>query len=480
MNAFMKLVCVILACSRTLDCYGQFDSASGDINLLEYRLDEQAAEIAALRQKLNFNERSSEGTDRQRHSILLSSSETPSTPFVTEHKVDFFAGYENGFFIRTFEPAKNSFELKINSWIQFRHHGFVRDVESWTDSAGVTRPVENRNAFDIERARLTFAGYALDSRLTYFLQLDGDTDGTHAVDFFDYWWAFKFTDFLKVQIGKRKVPASRQWLLGARRTRFIDRPMVNDFFRPDRTIGIFALGEIGQTGQYEVMIGNGYRTTNLPNSMTDDQFTFAATNYFDPLGNFGGNIVDFQVSDDPLIRFGHSFVFSPQTANSNGAPLAEADFIRLSDGTILTQTGALAPGVTVSSFDVYFYGVDVALKWRGFSINSEVFFQWIEDINGDGTLPVHSIFRYGFYTEGGYFLIRELLDVNVRYSRLSGEFGDSQECAIGLNWYPFGTHKCKISFDVTSLDGSPLQNRSSDILAGDDGVLLRTQFQAEF
>ena len=38
----------------------------------------------------------------------------------------------------------------------------------------------------------------------------------------------------------------------------------------------------------------------------------------------------------------------------------------------------------------------------------------------------------------------------------------------------------KVSFDVTSLDDSPLQIRASDILVGDDGVLFRTQFQAEF
>ena len=38
----------------------------------------------------------------------------------------------------------------------------------------------------------------------------------------------------------------------------------------------------------------------------------------------------------------------------------------------------------------------------------------------------------------------------------------------------------KVSFDVTVLDGSPLNNNSSDILVGDDGVLFRTQFQAEF
>ena len=90
-------------------------------------------------------------------------------------------------------------------------------MDSWTDNAGITRPVKNRNAFDIERARLNFLGTALDPRLTYFYQLDGDSDGRHTVDFFDYWWAWKVSDRFRLQFGKRKVSAasilhSRAWL----------------------------------------------------------------------------------------------------------------------------------------------------------------------------------------------------------------------------------------------------------------------------
>jgi hypothetical protein len=59
-------------------------------------------------------------------------------------------------------------------------------------------------------------------------------------------------------------------------------------------------------------------------------------------------------------------------------------------------------------------------------------------------------------------------------------FGSASEYAAGFNWYPLDTSKMKVSFDATSLDGSPLQNTTSDILVGDDGMLFRTQVQAEF
>lgn len=394
--------------------------------------------------------------------------------------LQFSTDYDRGFVILPFNPDKHPFELRTNAWIQFRHHGFAREVDSWTDNAGVTRPVRNRNAFDIERGRLVFSGYALDKRLTYFLQLDGDTDGRHSVDFFDYWWAWKFSERFRLQLGKRKVPASRQWLLGARRTRFVDRPMANDFFRPDRSVGLFGIGRIGDTGHYQVMVGNGYRTSNIPNSSTDDRLTFAATNYFDSLGDYGSQLVDFKYTCDPLIRIGHSFVASQQAADTLGVPLDEADFVRLTDGTQLTETGALAPGVTVSDFDIYFYGADLALKYRGWSVNAEFFLRWIENIQGNGPLPHTDLLQRGFYVEGGHFLVPKVFDVNFRYSQVSGLFGDRSEYAGGFNWYPLDTHKMKVSFDITLLDGSPLQNTTSDIMVGDAGILFRTQFQAEF
>lgn len=455
----------------------------------------QAEQIANLESRIEAQEASLSGRVMLNNSEQCIDRQFQRVPLVTEQpvpdlcdetspqrfqKLDYYVDYDRGFVIRPFNKDQNPFELKVTGWIQFRHHFFDTDVESWTDNAGVTRSQRDRNAFDIERARIVFSGYAVDERLTYFLQMDGDTDGSHAVDFFDYWWAWKFSDFLNVQLGKRKVPGSRQWLLGARRTRFVDRPMADDFFRPDRTVGVFGVGKIGEFGHYEAMIGNGYHTANQPNNLTDDQLTFAATNYFDPWGNFGGQLVDYDNSCDPLLRFGHSFVYSPQKGDDLGVPLGEADFVRLSDGTRLSQTGALAPGVTVSEFDIFLYSLDAAVKWRGFSLNSEVFLQWIESIRGDGALPMDSLFRHGMYVEAGFFLIPKKLDLNFRYSNVQGEFGGSSEYAAGVNWYPRDTHKLKVSFDVTSLDGSPLQNTTSDILVGNDGTLFRTQIQAEF
>ncbi|WP_235034015.1 OprO/OprP family phosphate-selective porin [Roseiconus lacunae] len=494
-NRHFLLSVLVLAFALSANAIDPIETSPATLEQLQTQLTQQAGEIEKLRQRLD-----DEGSCLVVRPDRADRSCTPGmierVPLVTELPVeadcdsidasskfktlDVYADYDRGFVMRPFDKTKSPYEVKLNGWIQFRHHAFSRHTETWTDNAGITRPVLNRNVFDIERARLTFRGFAVDPRLTYFLQLDGDTDGFHTVDFFDYWWAWQLTDRFQIQMGKRKVTASRQWLLGARRTRFIDRPMANDFFRPDRTVGIFGVGKFAQHGHYELMVGNGYRTANLPEAVSDNQFTFAATSFFDPLGDFGGQIVDFDCSSNALLRIGHSMVYSPQASNESGIPLDESDFLRLTDGTRLTQTGALAPGVTVSEFDLWLYGIDLAWKHRGWSATSEVFIRWIESLHSDGALPVDGTIQNGCYVEGGKFLVAQTLDVNLRFSYVEGDFGNGSECAAGFNWYPLSKPTVKFSFDFTQLDGSPLQNRTSDILVGDDGTLFRTQFQAEF
>ncbi|TWU06278.1 Phosphate-selective porin O and P [Stieleria varia] len=471
------------------------DTSIATIKQLQQQLEEQSHLLSDLRERLDESELAfgliSDVSDdsctpgmRERVALVAELPVEASCDVAAlgekSRKLNYFVDYNRGWRIEPFDRQEHPFDLRANGWIQFRHHEFSRQSESWTDNAGVTRPIRNRNAFDIERARLTLSGHAIDPRLSYFVQLDGDTDGGDTVDFFDYWWAWQLTDQFQIQMGKRKVSASRQWLLGARLTRFIDRPMANDFFRPDRTVGIWGIGQFAKHGHYELMVGNGYRTANLPNSVTDTRFTFAATSYVDPNGDFGGQIVDFDGTTSPLWRLGHSLVYSPQAGNESGIPLDEADFLRLSDGTRLTQTGALAAGTTVSDFDLWFYGVDMSWKYRGWSATSEVFLRWIDDITADGVLPQTNLFQHGFYAEGGRFIIPKTLDLNLRYSQVAGDFGTASEIASGFNWYPLAKSTIKCSFDATYLDGSPLQNTTSDILVGDDGVLFRSQFQAEF
>ncbi|EAQ79925.1 porin [Blastopirellula marina] len=468
--------------------------ANEELAEIRARMEAQEAELQALRQRLDtqpaygFHHIEEDccggGAEIYRLPIVYDYSYAPDCcddggpP--KQHVMKYYTTYDKGFVIRPFNPEENPFEIKFGGWVQFRYNGFSRNADSWTDSAGTTRPIRNRNEFELERARLQISGYAIDPRLSYFIQMDGDTDGSDSVDFFDYWWAWEFNEDQQVYFGKRKVPGSRQWLLSAKHTRLADRPLAADFFRPGRTVGVFGATKVGENGYFEAMLGDGYRTENTPLSEIDDKLAFAATNYWDPYGDFGGKLTDYDYSCDQRMRLGHSFVYAPNASIAPGQPIDESDFIRLSNGTKLTALGALAPGVRLSEFDVYLYTLDFAYRWRGWSFDAEYYMRWIQNLRASGALPVENLYQHGYFAEGGYFIIPEKLDFNLRYSYVSGYYGNVDEYAAGFNIYPCDTRNLKLTFDVTKVNGSPLNNTSSGILVGDDGVLFRGQFQAEF
>ena len=237
----------------------------------------------------------------------------PVDPPAVEPRAASQIGYDKGIYLRYSNAQSQSFELKTNGRIQLRYTAFSRADESWTDQAGVTREIRNRNYFDIERARLVFSGHAFVPEIKYFMQLDGDTDDGHTVEFFDCWWGYQFSEACQIQFGKRKVPAVRNWLLPAFETRLVDRPLATDFFRPDRTVGVWLVGQPTERLHYELMVGNAYRAINTPPAELNGQFAFGGTVSWDPWGPYGNGVVDFEQTDRPVVRVGHSWVFASQS-----------------------------------------------------------------------------------------------------------------------------------------------------------------------
>ncbi len=390
------------------------------------------------------------------------------------------AGYERGFYIRPADAESAPFELRINGRMQFRHTGFARQVRAWRDNAGVVRPVTDRNDFEIERGRLEFRGTFIDPGLQFFINMDSDTDDGHAVILQDYWVNYRFSPAFDLYVGKAFVPGSRDWLNGGFRMRLADRSMATTFFRPDRTVGIWAMGEPLERLFYRFMVGNGFNTADLKPDAIDTQFVYSGS-VWKHFGDYGDGYSDLELHVVPVAQVGHSFTFaSDRGRGPGGAPLAEQNFVRLSDGTRLSQVGALAPGITVDHFDIYLYSVDAAFKFCGFSANAEYFFRWLQAIRGDGPLPASKLFDHGFYVEVGCFLVPRRIEINARMSQVSGPLGDGQEYAAGVNWFVNGTHNYRFTLDVTQLKGSPAENSGPNLRAGDDGVLIRSQFQAGF
>jgi hypothetical protein len=390
-------------------------------------------------------------------------------------------GYDKGFYIRSTDPS-NPFALRINGRMQFRYTGVAPDNESYdnlgTAASGSPIELRPRNDFEIERGRLEFTGTTFDKDLHFYINLDADTDDGHQTIFHDFWFNYEFSEGFDVYVGKAFVPGSREWLDGSTASFLSDRSMATTFFRPDRSLGVWAIGEPIDGLHYRAMVGNGFQTTDLGFDEINDDLMGSGSLWVEPTGAFGRGYADLKVENNLRTRFGASLTYARENGvDSNGTPLSESAFLRLDDGTRLTSLG-------VDHFDVTLLAVDAAMKLSGFSLTGEGYYRWVNDIGPTGASPAGfpdgSNESYGGYVGVGYMLVPEKLDVQVRYSTVQGDFHDSYEYAGGVNYYLDGTHANKLTLDVTGLDGSPTSNSGPGFTVGQDGLMVRLQWQASF
>lgn len=391
------------------------------------------------------------------------------------------AGYDKGFYIRSTDPS-NPFSLRINGRMQFRYTGVAPDSDTYdnlgTAASGTPIELKARNDFEIERGRLEFRATGFDPDLHFYVNIDADTDDGHQAIFHDFWVNYEFNDSFDLYAGKAFVPGSREWLGGSTSTHMIDRSMATTFFRPDRSVGVWAIGEPVDGLHYRAMIGNGFQTTDLEFDEINDDLMLAGSLWIEPTGDFGKGYADLKAEDSLRTRFGTSLTRARENdTGPGGSTIPESNFLRLSDGTRLTDLG-------VDQFDLSLIAVDAAFKYAGFSLHGEGYFQEVDNISPTGAPPLgfpdDDVEAYGAYVAAGYMIVPEKFDVQVRYSTVQGDFKDTYEYAAGVNYYMDGTHANKLSLDVTGLDGSPTSNSGPNFTVGQDGIMVRVQWQASF
>ena len=211
---------------------------------------------------------------------------------------------------------------------------------------------------------------------------------------------------------------------------------------------------------------------------TGNDFAVAGSGWWDVVGKYGaGRPSDFEMHKDPAVRIGTSWVSA--VAGTPGRQSVEADFLRLTDGTRVTDPGALAPGATVESFNVTMMAIDAAFKYRGWSANGEYFWRSVTDLKAN--LPVPEVgLQQGFYVEGGFFVLPQQLELNSQFAYVTGKQKTTSSYATGFSYYPRKSQNFKLTIDATLIDGSPANSPGSDVLVGDDGVLVRAQWQVVF
>jgi hypothetical protein len=232
---------------------------------------------------------------------------------------------------------------------------------------------------------------------------------------------------------------------------------------------------------YHLMVSNGFNTSNIAARELNLSPCYSGSVWWEPWGAFGKDASDLQWHDQPAIRLGTSQTFAADRGSQSSSGAPENSLLRLSDGTVITDAGALAPGVTLTDYTVLLSAFDVGYKYRGLSLLGELYLQTLGNLRGTGPLPLSSTHALGGYLQGGVFVLPREFELYGRGSVVAGDYGTGGEYAGGWNWFPIaGRDSLRVTTDLAYILRSPADQNRTNYVAGATGWLLRAQISTSF
>jgi hypothetical protein len=255
--------------------------------------------------------------------------------------------------------------------------------------------------------------------------------------------------------------------------------MADEFFRPQFTGTVWVNGELlpgfwylGAIGDNLSILGTNAKddTRNLAGGAT--LWWMPTTHEFGPNGSFS----DWEWHDRLATRFGVSASWSREDRMSDPPAETKNTQLRLADGVLIWDTGALAPDATVRTADYAVYSADAGFKYRGFFLQGHYYRRRLDRFVADGPLPIDEIIDDGFYVQAAFFPIRHTLELYGVTSRVYGDddagFPDSHEYIGGLNYYPFDSRNYRLNLQVIGVTRSPVSSLFGYYVGGQTGTTI--------
>jgi len=339
------------------------------------------------------------------------------------------AGYDKGAYVKT---PDDRYSLKLNVRTQGRFRYRAREEQD--DDA----------SFDVRRARILAGGNVFYPWMKYGTQvtLEG---GSAALR--DAWIEAAYYDAAKPRIGQYKVPFDREFLTSAFNLQLIDRSLANGQFSLQRDIGVQLSGKFLQDQlNYAVGMFNG---SGANQGNQDQNFMYVGRLVYTPFGSYPYSQAALDTPNTPKLAVGVAGAYLPGLEPGERNSLAGV----LGDTNI----------VPVNS-DVYQLTTDLAFKYRNVSFEGGFYFR---NIDPEEDTPFGEQEAYGYYLQGGYFLIPKTLEVAARYSWMdpdnptSKDDNQQEEYTAGMSYYISG-HNLKLQANYSLFRTETTNNDRDD------------------
>jgi TolA-binding protein len=370
-----------------------------------------------------------------------------------------------------------------NGEVDFSTKGYVRYLNqldlapTFTDAFGRTTVLDLRQDIQLNRLQVILHGWLFDERFRYFWYAwtQNPSQGDPAQVVVGGNLSYQFSDALKATAGIFSLPSTRStaqsfpnWL------RIDHRSMADEFFRGSYIQGYMVNGELTDTLDDKVAVaGNlsalGVSASQMDNclcTVTSMLYWMPTTGEFGPGAGFG----DYEYHEKLATLLGVHFTYSREDAQEQpGVNAFENSQIRLSDGTLLFAPNAFNTGGMINKATFQMLDLDAGLKWRGWSLDAEYYFRWLDDFKVTGSIPVTSLFDHGFQVYASTMLKPNYWQAYFSGSKIFGQYGDPWDAAVGLTYFPFGHKEVRMNAQALYMDRSAVGYTAVPYVVGGTG-----------
>ena len=362
---------------------------------------------------------------------------------------------------------------------------------TYTDAFGNTKDVQRRQDFQLQKVQVKFLGWVLDPKLRYFIYTwtSNPTQGQGAQVVVAGNVGYTFNEHLTVAAGITSLPGVRStegnfpfWL-------GVDSRMIADeFFRPSYTSGIWLKGNVTKRLRYQVMLGNNLSTLGVSAARLDNKFnTLSSALVWVPTREYGQGFGDFEDHKQITSRFGIHFTRSDENKESQpSSDTFENTQLRLSDGTVVFTPNLFGPGITISDARYRMLDFDGGLKYRGFSLEGEYYFRWLDNFKFTDALTatqrqqVPNLFDHGFQLQASIMAVPKTLQFYTGLSRINGQYGKPYDVRMGANWYPWQNKVVRWNNEWLYIRNSPVGYSSVPFVIGGRGSVFHSSLELAF
>lgn len=307
------------------------------------------------------------------------------------------------------------------------------------------QPEAPQTEFQIRRMRLELMGNVFSRDLQYYVHLGfagADNEPDLRLPLRDAYFTWTALRDLNVRAGQMKVPFGRQRVASSSALQFVDRANAVAEFNLDRDVGVSLrsgdLFGLGGRLAYQLGVFNGDGRNRLSET---EGLLWVARLQVAPFGEYDDLVEgDLARLATPRLALGGAVAYNQNTRRARS-----------------TFGDSYQRG-----FDYVHANVDLAFKWRGFSLQAEWLYRRAGEDSHEltgGTTPTREYSRsgWGYYVQAGLFLTRRM-ELAARWGEIHPSDGTdpnlrrNRELGGALSWY-FQRHDLKLQADYFYLAG---------------------------